>query len=299
MRGLSLFLALLMTALPLARAENRGDKRVVDALGVSVQLVEKPARVVTLIPSLGELAADLCETHYERIVGVSDSTDYPPALKGRSSIGPYHHFNLERVVALKPDLVLATHSGNSKDQIEHLRELGLPVVVVRTESFAEIEQSIELVGKAMGSAPAATALLERFRTGITQLKNRAGARPVANRRRVMLELGDEPLIVAGGKSFLSEALALVGATNVFGDLASAYPRPSTEELIQRDPDAILVLALGDDTAYFAKLAANWKQHPKLKAFKNGNVKILRGDEILRPSLRLLEGLARLERAIYP
>src|SRR6478672_2161638 len=110
---------------------------------------EKPRRIVTLAPSLAELAADLAGEKIERIVGVSEYTDFPPALKKVESIGPYHKFNLEKVVSLKPDLVLATSDGNSRDQVLHLRELGVPVVVVETQSLAQVVSSIRLIGQAM------------------------------------------------------------------------------------------------------------------------------------------------------
>ena len=281
-----------------AAAEKLGGREIVDALGAHVRLVETPARVVTLIPSLGELAADLCDGKFERILAVSNSTDYPPALTTKPSVGPYPHLNLEKILALKPDLVLATQSGNSKDQIEHLRELGVPVVVVRTESFAEIQESILLVGRAMGAGDTAAKLLSRFQTGLAHFKSR-GVLHEGARKRVLLQVGESPLVVVGGKSYLSEALEWVGARNIFSDLPSAYPRPSFETLLQRDPDAILILALGNDPGYFVKMQHAWNEHPKLKAVKSNAVQLLQADELLRPSLRLLEGLGRLEKVIYP
>src|SRR5262245_40620061 len=95
-------------------------REITDATQTKVVLVDRPNRIVTLSPSLGELAADLLGDNLDRLVGVSEFTDYPPALKKVNSVGPYHQFNLERVLALKPDLVLATLDGNPRDRVLHL-----------------------------------------------------------------------------------------------------------------------------------------------------------------------------------
>src|SRR4051812_45152654 len=92
-----------------------------------------PKRIVTLAPSLGELASDLLGPELDRIVGVSEFTDYPPTLSKIPSIGPYVRINVEKVLSLKPDLVLGTVSGNSKEQVEQLIALGLHVLTVKAE----------------------------------------------------------------------------------------------------------------------------------------------------------------------
>ncbi len=269
---------------------------VVDASQTKVKLVDHPTRIVTLMPSLAELAADFVGPHLERIVGVSEYTDYPPKLEKTTSIGPYSHFNLEKVVALKPDLVLASTGGNSRDQILHLRELGIPVVVVTTDTFEEIEASMRLVGEAMGHPKDGIRMADRFKKELISIRAQ-GAKRKGPRPRVLLQVGDEPLIAAGKKTFLHQALEVVGAENVYGDSDAQYPRPATEDVLHRNPDLILVLALGKDLRVFNDMAAKWKQFPKLKAVQEGHVRVLQGDPILRPSLRLLEGLSLLRKAV--
>ena len=120
-----------------------------DVTGTAVHVQSHPVRIITLAPSLAELVCEFFGNG-DRIVGVSEYTDFPPELKKIKTIGPYSHVNLETVFALKPDLVLATLDGNSKDQIGHLRELGVPVIVVATETFPQIENSITLISTALG-----------------------------------------------------------------------------------------------------------------------------------------------------
>ncbi|MGZ3689646.1 MAG: helical backbone metal receptor [Bdellovibrionota bacterium] len=268
----------------------------VDVTGTKVQVPEHASRVVTLIPSLSELAADLLgEDFPSKIVGVSEYSDYPPTLTKIASIGPYFRFSLERVVALKPDLVLASSGGNSKDQVLHLRELGLAVVVIGSDSMKEVTESIPLVARALGREAQGQQMLKQLETGLAHIRDRARSREP---KKVLLELDGNPLVVVGKQSFLNEALELVGARNAYGDSPARYPKPSLEDAVHRDPDTIIVLALGKDIAPFKRFAAQWQEFPSMKAVKSRGVQILHGDPILRPTLRLLEGLGLLEKAIY-
>ena len=272
---------------------------VVDSTNARIQLVEEPSRIVTLAPSLGELASDFAGSRLSRIVGVSEFSDYPPGLKKKPSIGPYHLFNIEKIVALKPDLVLATSDGNAKDEVLHLRELGLPVVVVRTETFEQIEESMRLVSKAMGNAAFGESMAKRFNEGLSRIRAHSdGLSQKFGKKRILLQLGDDPLVVVGSQSFLNVALTLLGGENIYSDSKVHYPRPSLEDVLHRNPDGIGVMPLDEKLGKFAEYASRWKRFSTLKAVQLNQVRVSEGSEILRPTLRLLEGLSRLEKAIY-
>ncbi len=263
-------------------------REVVDATSTRVTLADSPQRVVTLAPSLAEVAADLVGEKLERIVGVSEYTDYPPALKKVTSVGPYSKVNLERVAGLKPDLVLATTDGNPKDQIEHLRELKIPVVVVNSGNFAEVARSIEIIGEALGAAAEGKRMAAQLTQGLERIRKKAqGRKPV----RVMLQVGDEPVVVMGGKSFLNDTLKAVGAENAYGDQAVNYLKPSTEDVVKRKPELVLIVSLGEDLHPYHLMARRW-------AALKLPVQVIQADALIRPSVRLLEGLSILERAIY-
>jgi iron complex transport system substrate-binding protein len=272
-----------------------GAMTIEDASGVSVRVRAKPQRVVTLAPSLGELAAEVLSEDLSRLVGVSEYTDYPPALKTVASIGRYDRFNLEKVAALKPDLVLATLDGNSRDQIERLRELGLTVVVVATSDFDSIGKSMILVADSLGDHARGISMARQFEQGLERI--RARGRASATHPRILLQVGTEPLVVAAGKSFLSSAIELIGARNVYADATQPYPRPSLEDAIHRDPDQIIVVALSTDDRSVEAAAKSWKRFGAIKAVREKRVRILRADSLVRPSLRLLEGLSLLEKLV--
>jgi iron complex transport system substrate-binding protein len=272
-------------------------REVTDATGARVRVVDRPRRVVTLAPSLGEVAADVAGEDLGRIVGVSEYTDYPPALARTASIGSYAKFSLEKVVALKPDLVLATLDGNPRDQVLHLRELGLPVVVVETTTLKQVGESLEKVAVAMGDPARGAQLAAQFAKGLERLRERAKAR-TGGAPKVLLQVGDEPLVVVGRQSFLHEAIELIGAKNAYADAKAHYPRPSLEDAVKRNPGVVIALALGEDMGPVERMVERWQRFPMVEAVRAERVHALRADALIRPTLRLLEGITQLERTVF-
>jgi iron complex transport system substrate-binding protein len=278
-------------------ASNAFARNLVDQTGTSISVPEHPQRIVTLAPSVAELAAEILSVDLQKIVGVAENTDDPPTLQELPSVGPYSHVSIERVLALKPDLVIATTDGNSRDQIEHLRELHIPVFVFSTQNFENIEVALEQMGELLGEKERGLQLGHKFRDALIATRNRSHVRHPSP-KSVMLQLDDQPLIVVGGGSFLSEALEIVGAKNAFSDLKSSYPRPSLEEVRKRNPEMIVVLSFGQDKDRFKKMALMWNRFSSLTATRLNQVVLLSSDALLRPSLRSLDGLAALERTIH-
>ena len=169
----TLFIACVLVVVFSAAAQARELK---DATGTIVQVPDHPQRIVTLAPSVGELAAEFLETDLDRIVGVSESTDYPPALKKTESVGQYQRFNLEKVMALKPDLILATLQGNSKDQIQHLRELGASVFVLNTATFSDVEEALREAAILLGEGTRGAAVAARFEKSLSEIRARGKTR---------------------------------------------------------------------------------------------------------------------------
>lgn len=275
------------------------DHFVIDASGTQVKLKGRAQRIITLMPSLAELVASIAEKEPNRIVGVSEFTDFPESLKKTKKIGSHRKIHFEEIVALKPDLILATLDGNGKDPILHLRELGLPVVVVATDSFARIIESMRLVGSAMGQASEGDQLAKKFDQGLHQIQERAQKRKQNHpTQKVLLEISGSPLIVAGQYSFLHDALNAIGAQNVYSDLQASYPRPSVEDVVSRNPDVIVIFGFSVPEKEIQSMKEEWNRFPSLKAVQAQKIHVLRNEALVRPTLRLLEGLNLLEKTIY-
>ena len=270
-------------------------RKIQDATGTSVALPIIPKRIVTLAPSLGEIAADLLGKDLDRIVGVTDYSTYPPALKKVPSVGSYVQLNLEKIISLKPDLVLGTLDGNPKDRIKQLRELGIPVVIVGTSSLAEIQDSILLVANTLGVPESGQKMTGQIKRGLENIRKRAEKRP---HPKVMLQLGDAPLVVVGKGTFLHDALESIGAKNLYGDSSTHYPRPSVEDVLSRNPDMIVVMDMTEDRKTSQLMLRKWSELPALKAVQTRKIRLLRSDALVRPTLRILEGLSLLERVVF-
>ncbi len=268
--------------------------RVVDATGTEVVFAKPPKRIIPLQPSLAELA-DRIGTSLEEIVGVSAYTDFPPLLKSKPTIGPYSKPNLEEIVALKPDLVLAGRDGTPKETVIRLRKLGIPVITVATETIAGLRESYPIIGAALGKKAEAERALADFDHDIEALKARAKNR---QNLKVMLQVGEDPLVIAGGKTFLNEGLTILGCHNAYPDPKQTYPRVSVEEVLKTDPEAIILIAMGDDIASFQRAEKRWKSFPKLAATKWNRVILLHSDSLVRPGPRFPAGLVQLERTLF-
>lgn len=271
--------------------------RVIDALGHSTEFSAAPARILPLMPSLAELV-DALEVSATSVVGVTEYTDFPAPYRNKSSVGPYSKPNLERIVALKPDLVLASRDGTPKDLVVRLRKLGFPVVTVATESLAGVRDSFPIVGLALGKETVAKRKLALLDSKLDALRVRAKGRA---EKSVMLQVGEDPTVVAAGKTFLHEGLGIIGLRNIYGDADKTYPRVAIEDVLRRRPDLIILVGMGADREKFERARDRWSAHRQLRP-KDGHpgtrVTLLWSDALVRPGPRFPDGLAELERAAF-
>ncbi len=251
------------------------------------------ARIVTLAPSLAEITAEVLDGDLSSLVGVSEYTDFPRELSKRASVGPYARVLIERVVSLRPTLVLATQDGNSKEQIEHLGELGLTVVVVQSKTLADVERSFITIGTALKLRSRGELLARRFQKNLSEIRQLA---PV-KRPRVMIQLNADPLIVVGGEGFLAEAIEVAGGRNVYADLHSSYPRPSVEDAVARKPDFLIVLSMGSAADVFERMVKSWSRFPSMPAVARRRAVAMPGDDLVRPSSRLIRGIRDLQKQL--
>ena len=246
-------------------------------------------RVVTLSPLLSEWVGELigCEGAVKRIVGVSDYSDFPQCLAGKPSVGPYHRVSIEKVISLRPDLVLASEEYN-RDAIERLRGLGIRVEVLPKEGFRTMPAWIEKLGAVLGAAAQAKRSSESWVAGIKEFESRK-----KRGRRVFIEIQHEPLITVGGDSFLDEAYRAVGFLNVFADQSEGYPRVSREAVLRADPDEIHILDLRGREKEFEESRRSWIRFPKMKAVRERRIIRLPGEDFARCTPRLLRALKGL------
>lgn len=251
-------------------------------LAVSGAAAGEPPRIVSLAPSLTEIA--YAAGAGDAMVGTVEYSDFPAEARALPRVGDGWSVDVEQVLALQPDIVLAWVSGTPEATVERLESLGLEVVPVATFRLADVPAALRLLGDLAGTRAAAESAATAFEAEVRSLRERyAGAPPIS----VFVQIDDQPLYTVGGRHVISEVVELCGGRNVFSELPQVAPTVDVESVLSRDPQVILST---DDTV--ADAAAGWRRWPQLAALRYGAVYSLPADLVTRATPRLAEGVAR-------
>jgi iron complex transport system substrate-binding protein len=254
-----------------------------DDLGQNLKIQTTARRIVSLAPHLSELlfAAGAGAT----LVGTAAYSDFPEKVKMVPRIGDSNAIDIERVVALKPDVVLAWRSGNPPGIVTKLEQLGLRVFVTEPTTMEAIADQIELLGRIAGTEDTAAKAAAHLRGDIAELRHEyQNRRPVS----VFFQVWHTPLMTVNGKQVISEVIHLCGGRNIFANMKVLVPRVSLESVMAANPEAIVTAS--DKPPAIA--LADWLSRKQLRAVRDGNIIVIPSDDISRPTPRLIEG-ARL------
>jgi iron complex transport system substrate-binding protein len=258
---------------------------IVDDRGVALELPGPARRIVSLAPHITELL--FAAGAGSSIVGVVEYSNYPAAAQRLPQVGDVNALDLERIVALKPDLVMVWQQGSPQGQLDVLAALGLPVYYNQPRSLDEIARTLERFGELAGTRSTADAAARAFRQRLAALRARYRGRDTVT---VFHQIWDQPLMTVNGEHLISQVLALCGGRNVFGDLPPLVPHVSIEAVLDADPEVIG--AAGTGSAAQAGLGP-WFGWPRLRAIARGNVYVIDPDLISRHSPRILDGAEQL------
>lgn len=251
-----------------------------------------PQRIVSLAPSVTEILyrIDLGD----RIAGVTEFCDFPAAARQKPRIGGFANPSAERIVALRPDLVIVQPNVGNRATVETVQRLGIAVLVVEARDFEGLFATIRAIGQATGRNPQAAALAAALRDEVESL---AGLVRDAPRPSVLLAFSRDPYIVAGPASFPGEMIRLAGGHNPGIDSGAGYPRVGIETILGWAPEVILEPA--PDGGTDRDLLAAWQRWPSLPAVARGRVHAVPPDLIMRAGPRSPEGLRELIRILHP
>ncbi|RLC31923.1 MAG: cobalamin-binding protein, partial [Deltaproteobacteria bacterium] len=252
-----------------------------------------PARVVALAPSITEIIYAL--GRQDILKGVTQFSDYPPDAMRLPRVGSYVHLDIERIVALKPDLCIAIKDGNPKQVIDRLEELGIPVYATFPTDLATTMEAIERLGVILNAPKAAEDLIYGMKQRIARIKAIVKAAPA--RPSVFFQIGLFPIVAAGSGTFINELITLAGGKNI-AEKKGRYVTFSQEELIKLSPDIVIITTMARHGA-FDKAEEQWKRWPNIQAVKNGRIYLIDSNLVDRPTPRLIDGLERLARLIHP
>lgn len=251
-----------------------------------------PRRVVSLAPSVTEIVFALGAG--DRLVGVSAHCDFPEAAKSIDRVGTFLQPNLERILAKRPDLVIAVPSPENRRAVEKLIELGLKVRVVRPEKVEQVLDAIDVIAADLGLRAAGETLVAGIRADIARSSARVAT---AEPRTVLMVVGRRPLIAAGAGTYQDELLVMAGGVNVAAESGEAWPHLSIEKVIVAAPQVII--DTGMDERDDAGAREFWQTYDTIPAVRDGRVAVGGGYDLLRPGPRMAQTLAKLVEVIHP
>lgn len=264
-----------------------------DALGRLVSLQAEPRRIVSLAPSLTEIIFYLGLE--DRLVGATKYSTYPPAATLIPRVGSYVDINIERIVSLRPDLIIATADGNQPEKVALLERAGLPVFIVNPRNIRQVVDTVASLGHLFGIGPRAARLAQQLSEQIDTIVAKTAGRP---RPLVFLQINAKPIMTANSNSFLHDLIHLAGGRNMAADEPVTYPRISIEEVIRRRPEVIIISSMQRD-GDFAAAQEQWLRWPLIPAVRNQRVHLVDSDLTDRPSPRVVEGLETIARLLHP
>ena len=288
-RDFALALCIAVAAAFAAETACAAPVSTVDDAGNTITLATPAQRVISLSPHATELI--YAAGGGAKLVGAVAYSDYPPQAQSVPRVGDNRALDLERIAALKPDLIVVWRHGNAQQQIDRLHELHIPLFFSEPHRLDDVATSLTRLGVLLGTPETAQGAAQAYRREIAQLRTRYAPRaPVS----VFYEVWDQPLMTINGEHMISDVIALCGGRNVFAALRPLVPTLSTEAVLAANPDAIVTASQGA-TAPDRPLPAlaHWRAWPQLHAVARDNLFAIDGDLLTRPGPRIAQGAAQL------
>ncbi|MEJ2587400.1 MAG: cobalamin-binding protein [Deltaproteobacteria bacterium] len=291
-RPLRLFICMLLTTL-LPLGFQAKAREVTDDLGRRVIIPDRPKRVVSLAPSITEIIFSI---HREAsLVGVTQFSDFPPEAKSLPSVGSYVNLDLERIVALNPDLCLATKDGNPREIIKRLASLNIPVYVLDPRDLEAVMDSLLKIGDLLDAHREAAVIVEKMRDRIRRVTSRIAT--AAHRPTVFFQIGITPIISVGTSTYIDKLIRLAGGENV-AEGPTAYPQFSEEQVVALAPEVLIITSMARG-GRFEQVKRRWEKWAHLPAVKNDRILVVDSNLFDRPSPRIVDALETLAAKIHP
>ncbi len=291
------FLALLLLANALACTRPRepqgpsATQQLTDDAGRTVTLPARVDRVITLAPNLTEIVFAIGAG--DRVVGDTTYCDYPPEAKNVAKVGDTLHPSLERIIALRPQVVLVSTASQLEVFTQQLQSQNIAVFVTDPHDLEGVFKSIEQIGRMLGQDQQAQALVKKLRERSNAVEQAVKqAKPV----RVFYQVSAEPLYTAGSDAFVTDLMRRAGAISVTGEVPGAWPKYSNESALAAKPEAIILPTGGSMGTANASPAEALRNSPAVQA---GRVYKINDDHLARPGPRAVDGLEEMARALHP
>jgi iron complex transport system substrate-binding protein len=266
---------------------------VTDETGRRVNVSRTPQRIVSLAPGITETLYALGLD--DKIAGVTTFCDWPVAARKKPRIGGFSNPSIEKIVALKPDLIIATADGNRKDTVQQLARLGLPVYVINPLNINGFLRSILHIGEITNREKNAGQLVEKNKK---RLNNVSAQIRHKKKPRVFFQLGLEPVFTVGRGTLINEVIELAGGVNVAGHDTARYPIYSAEGIMGTSPEIIIFAPMVNDKNFTA-VKRFWQNLGEISAVKNNKIYPMDADLINRASPRIFDAIEIMAHIFHP
>jgi iron complex transport system substrate-binding protein len=247
-----------------------------------------------LAPSITEILYFLEQG--DKVVGVTGYCNYPPEVKKKPHIGTYWDFNLEAILALKPDLALGmAHQGEGQGSYEILKEWGVPLYLAKADTLPELFHQVRQIARLTGAEDAARRKLPILEERVRRVEHAVQGLP---KPKVFLQVDQEPLITVGCLSIHNDLIERAGGDNIAGHIEQRYPVYSLEEVLRAGPEVILFTGMVGEKVLPLRISF-WQPWTMLPAVRNQRLSWVDPDLIDRPGPRLVDGLEFLARFFHP
>lgn len=259
-----------------------------DDAGHRLSVTQPVKRIITLSPHTTELVYAAGAGKY--LVAATAFSNYPHQALSLPRIGNATRLDVERILALKPDLVIGWLSGNSASQIQQLRRAGINVYMTEPDELDDIPRYLNALGRVSDTLATATQALQEYQQTLTELRRRYQYREPID---VFLQVSEVPLYTLNSQHIVSRALAMCGGRNIFADVTLLAPTVSVEAVVQRNPQVIIASVYPGANIDLS----NWQRFPGLRAVRQKNLFQMNADNLMRSTPRILSGVTEICRLL--
>lgn len=250
-------------------------------------------RIVSLAPSVTETLFAIGAQ--AEVIGICTFCDFPHEVEKIDRVGSYSTPNVETIIAKRPDVVIGV-PPNNPEAITTLRQLGIRVVIVEVDTTEQIRASIRTIAQEAGRVAQGESLLNEIETRMAAIRARLEGAP---QRRVLMVVGQEPLIAVGSRIFLDELISQAHGINIAAEANQPWVRFSLEVAVAKQPEVIIDGSMGSEENDKAQYLGIWRNFPTVPAVRDGRVHGTRSYTVLRPGPRLPDGFEEIARLIHP
>ncbi len=266
---------------------------VVDDMNRTVVIEKEPERIVALSPSTVEILYYLGV--FDRVVGVTDYSDYPPEVSEKERVGGYWAPDPEKIVNLTPDLVIGVNTpAQINDVLPVMESAGIPMLILDPRNIEDIYADILLVGKVVNTTDRAEGVVADMKQKIEGVEK---ALEGVNATKVFYIVWNDPLMTTGPDTWISEVIEIAGGINIFNDATTSWPTVDLEMVIEKNPDVIVLSEHCGLTPQDIYTNESWST---INAVKNGSVLVFPDENLLvRPGPRIADGVVEMAKMLHP